>query len=271
MVHDARSRSLGAPSATVAEWILWAHDGIYEVGGEERGEFRSVRCFETEDAACRFMLGRLEARHVQPEDSSARLRAELVTKETNELLEEMFRTGGERSIEPHVNTIPVEFVEWSGFRCAPLNEGERLAVDNQETRFVITGSPGVFHVLRSSRGEEPDATSAFAHEIDALRQLMLILGGDGRSIHSLPRLGVPAEASGAATGILIDQTEPGSVRLSWDEGGERHRGTFHQGALGHMHARKFAQCIGSTLSDLAQALRSPDGGPLFQPAGWTRR
>lgn len=155
MVYDARSRSLGAPSATVAEWILWAHDGIYEVGGEERGEFTSVRCFKTEDAACRFILGRLEANPWLSEDASARLRAKAVTKETNDLLREMFRTGAEPRGEPHMNTIPLEFVQWSAFRCAPLKEGERVVVDNQEMRFAIT----------------PDATSAFSHEIDALRQL----------------------------------------------------------------------------------------------------
>ena len=38
---------------------LWVHDGVFEVGSEERGEWTTERSFETEDAACEFIHERL--------------------------------------------------------------------------------------------------------------------------------------------------------------------------------------------------------------------
>ena len=33
-------------------WILWEHDGKFEIGGEERGRWISTYQFETEEEAC---------------------------------------------------------------------------------------------------------------------------------------------------------------------------------------------------------------------------
>ncbi|WP_157002699.1 hypothetical protein [Agromyces laixinhei] len=50
---------IGATSSEQAEMGLWVHDGIFDVGGEERGEWNSTRQFSTEDEACEYIYERL--------------------------------------------------------------------------------------------------------------------------------------------------------------------------------------------------------------------
>lgn len=38
---------------------LWVHDGVFEVGFEERGEWNTDRVFETEEAACEYLYAEL--------------------------------------------------------------------------------------------------------------------------------------------------------------------------------------------------------------------
>ena len=50
---------LGLGSRTMEGLILWVHDGVFEVGIEERGEWSPNRTFETEDAACEYLYKEL--------------------------------------------------------------------------------------------------------------------------------------------------------------------------------------------------------------------
>lgn len=162
-----------------------------------------------------------------------------------------------------MTSIPTEFVDWVGLRFASVGEGERVALDDMEMRFAIKYSEGLFHVLRWERSTGPFSVASFLRELDAVRQLMLTLGGDGRSINSLARISVPLELPASVASVSLVQTEAGSTELTWDEGGERHLGIFRKSRFGQTDARRFAQCIGATIPELADSLRSADGGPLF--------
>ena len=57
-VGSAKVRSNAYPgmgSSSSDEWGLWVHDGVFDVGGEDRGEWVSTQQFETEDAACAYL------------------------------------------------------------------------------------------------------------------------------------------------------------------------------------------------------------------------
>lgn len=46
---------LGAKDESQAEWIIWVQDGVYDVGGMDRGEWASTRVFSTEEDACSYV------------------------------------------------------------------------------------------------------------------------------------------------------------------------------------------------------------------------
>lgn len=166
---------------------------------------------------------------------------------------------------PEVQTIPCEFVDWSDFHRDSLHDGEVAALYDQEMRYAIEQADGVFRVRRWSRGSGPYEVAAFSRELDACRELMLMLGDSGRSIHHLALLAAPAGIPTTESAMVLEQTEPGWAALSWDEGGERHRRTFRDSLVGHMDARIFAQTVGATIPELAAALADPEGAPLFTP------
>ena len=49
----------GIGEATSEGWGLWAHDGVFEVGFEERGEWSTDYTFKTEQAACKYLYEQL--------------------------------------------------------------------------------------------------------------------------------------------------------------------------------------------------------------------
>ena len=54
-------------------WIIWEHDGLFDVGGEERGRFVVTERFASEDEACGYLLKALSRRsHVteSPDESA---------------------------------------------------------------------------------------------------------------------------------------------------------------------------------------------------------
>lgn len=55
-VFDTRYPALGASRAEEAELVLWQHEGFYDVGGVERGEWTSVVKFVDEASACQYIL-----------------------------------------------------------------------------------------------------------------------------------------------------------------------------------------------------------------------
>lgn len=54
-------------------WIIWEHDGLYDVGGEDRGRFVLSERFTSEDAACNY-LHRVLTREGPIEESIERRR-----------------------------------------------------------------------------------------------------------------------------------------------------------------------------------------------------
>lgn len=46
--------------------VLWVHDGIFDVGVEERGEWNSMMQFTTEDEACEYIYGLLTRKKEEP-------------------------------------------------------------------------------------------------------------------------------------------------------------------------------------------------------------
>ena len=78
---------------------LWVHDGVFEVGFEERGEWSSKRTFETEEAACEYLYKELTWKPelwVQTPEEEQHSRE--VTEETNrkwEAQQEYWRQHGE--------------------------------------------------------------------------------------------------------------------------------------------------------------------------------
>lgn len=163
-----------------------------------------------------------------------------------------------------MTSIPAEFVEWSGVHRASLRDGELVALSDLEMRYAIEQAGGVFRVLTWERGSGPYEVAAFSRELDACRELVLMLGDVGRSIHHLALLAVPAGIPATEAAMVLEETEPGWAALSWHEGGERHRRTFRNSLVGHLHARMFAQCVGATMPELAAALADPEGAPLFR-------
>lgn len=90
-VYFDRYPQLGAVDAAQAEWTIWQHDGVFDVGGVERGRFVSTAQFATEEAACDYLAGVFRrAADVPPETADARHRSKAVSAETNALLEAMF-------------------------------------------------------------------------------------------------------------------------------------------------------------------------------------
>ena len=90
---------LGAPLSEQPRLILWVHDGVFEVGSEERGEWNSDRKFSSEDAACDYLFGYLTRKPelwVQTPEEEQHSRE--VTEETNrkwEARQEYWRQHGE--------------------------------------------------------------------------------------------------------------------------------------------------------------------------------
>lgn len=70
-VSDQRYPGVGAGSGD--DWVLWARDGHFDVGGAERGEFLVTRTFDTEAEACDYLFEDLTAKSVpvasSPEDN----------------------------------------------------------------------------------------------------------------------------------------------------------------------------------------------------------
>lgn len=67
-----------AARAPLERWVIWEHDAIFDVGGEERGRFVSTQRFETEEAACDYLAGVLGGPrivHQQTDDERARSKA----------------------------------------------------------------------------------------------------------------------------------------------------------------------------------------------------
>ncbi|WP_157432099.1 hypothetical protein [Agromyces italicus] len=83
---------LGATSSQQAKLGLWVHDGIFDVGGEERGEWNSTRHFSTEDEACEYIYDRLTRQsEIRAETPEERQRSREITEATTQKLKEMFR------------------------------------------------------------------------------------------------------------------------------------------------------------------------------------
>lgn len=89
-VFDNRHPELGARTADQAEFVLWVHDDTFDVGGVERGEFKTVYRFATEAEACEYILGALKRNaNVSPESDAERQHSETVTEKfTDTLLNE---------------------------------------------------------------------------------------------------------------------------------------------------------------------------------------
>ncbi|TFC95931.1 MULTISPECIES: hypothetical protein [Cryobacterium] len=163
-----------------------------------------------------------------------------------------------------MKTIPLEFATWSGFSFSPVREGELTALVDLEMRYAIKQTEGFFHVLNWERGAGPFEVAAFTHEIDAVRELLIILGESGRSSNSRERLDVPAGIPTTEASMVLEKTEDGWAELSWEEDRERHSRLFRNSLVGHLHMRLFAQSVGFSISVLVDSLRSVNGEPVFR-------
>lgn len=86
-VFDRRHPTLGVARADLADLVLWAHDGVFDVGGVDRGEFTTVRTFGTESEACEYILGALRRNaNVREESPEERRRSKDVTDAYTESL-----------------------------------------------------------------------------------------------------------------------------------------------------------------------------------------
>ncbi|MEZ3161927.1 hypothetical protein AB1K54_15535 [Microbacterium sp. BWT-B31] len=74
-VFDKRFPVLGAGDAESASLVIWAHDGVFAVGGVDRGEFTTVHEFATESAACEYVLDALRRNATIPPETDAERRA----------------------------------------------------------------------------------------------------------------------------------------------------------------------------------------------------
>ena len=101
-VGSAKVRSnaypgLGSPYS--GGWVLRVHDGVFDVGGEDRGEWFSTHQFATEEAACEYLYELLTRKpKVVEETPEERQRSREISEAFNRKMEarrEYWRQHGE--------------------------------------------------------------------------------------------------------------------------------------------------------------------------------
>jgi hypothetical protein len=88
-VFDRDHSEVGAESAETADYVIWAHDEVVDIGGIERGRFRPVKTFQQREAAYAYILETTIQRAgvARQTDADRRSSEEITSAFTRSLLE----------------------------------------------------------------------------------------------------------------------------------------------------------------------------------------
>lgn len=154
-------------------------------------------------------------------------------------------------------TLPdtvVDLVAAAGAGVTPA-AGGGTEVGDSEVRFLVLCASGTYTVERVQRGVRERVVLRTSEPAAVWRFLVLTFGSELRSREGRPALRLAPDGAPLPPGHAIEKTGPRRFRLRWEDGGR----PCEADELIEVDAVDLAWAVTSTLPDLVESFRAPDG------------